>query len=441
MKDSMSLSETLESAGKFIAKKVILPLAVVGASYFLATQDANAQDKKKYPKGHDYGAYFTVDKSGNKWNLEEKVFYGQRYFVQRTEKTKDNELGLIFYDAHKVKVKLDGETKKPIELKADEEIVYQPVGNKLKLSQKGLYAVRAGGLCDIQVAEKTGVSKSKAGYIVTDNVKDFLPDLETVVINGIEYYWPMVAAEKLNEPGKTNNYLAIQDSIDFEIDYNTKDISLVDGKIYRGISQKLETEKIIKINPGEGIEVSNEPLEAKVKGKEAVAEDSTAKKKDLYLIFGAEGNQDYAAGKLGVRGNHLGLTLNGGPLFNSVEKITTPVSPYTGRYGEMTTETKGSVIGGALELYIGKNWELYGGVGVNYWNINEKTADNIMKDGQIIDPESNSRIYHELSEKAYGGISTPLGKNKNVKLRIGAGYDTEKGIIGDIGINFNILKN
>ncbi len=98
MKDSKSLTNRIKSVGKFIGKKVVLPLVITGATYFcLSPQNAYAQTQNKNASSQSInkGVSFGTNKIGGKdYNIERTAVHGVPYLFSEVKKSEENTLGV-----------------------------------------------------------------------------------------------------------------------------------------------------------------------------------------------------------------------------------------------------------------------------------------------------------------------------------------------------------
>jgi len=478
-------------------KKVILPVAAGTLLYFATTQDGNAQNRDNQKnvysyENHNKGATIEKDKIRVKdgKDLEVKMLQGRgQYFqnlpltikgfpkntkkisIEDVANTFDDTLGLVSFYRNTAQYDLDAYTKGFLEISSKEP--YQWVRAKdgegndlnviplsLKINPKtGKPEIYAEILCDNQLNKKNGVTDKNASYIAKENLEDILKqltdNLSTLNLN-----------RKINgQTIKTNFYFpSASDSTVYlipNIKENTKLRILPATKNNNGIISRIRQVAIVsplgvyeQVRTNGEVSIGNVPtssvsgtvvnayadknvISSQSKSKK-ITPDSTKTKRDLALIVSGEGSSEFVGGRFGFRGKRFGLIANYDVLLPTLDKFTTPISPNTGRYGDMSKETTGNVIGGSLEVYFGDNWELCGGVGANYWDITEKSREDIMKDGQVIKPGGSQNSYNKVSGKAYGVLGKSLGKNKKVKVRLGAGYDTEAKFIGEAGLSISL---
>jgi len=166
--------------------------------------------------------------------------------------------------------------------------------------------------------------------------------------------------------------------------------------------------------------------EAKIKEKLKGPRDSISKKKkDLYLIFGAGGNNKFMEGDFGLQYGPVAIGVNGGKGKDKrVKEITTEPSP-RGIYGYGTEDnTNLKVLGLSAELHLLHNKKIspFVGGGINKWDYITEISEQLRNTKDIIKQNTNSVAKSETSYKGYGGINFNLGKSK---IGLQAGHDSK----------------
>lgn len=139
----------------------------------------------------------------------------------------------------------------------------------------------------------------------------------------------------------------------------------------------------------------------------------------LSAISGVDYSSDFMAGSLGVRYEpieNLGLSILARQGFGkdkTISEITTPTSPQ-GIYGYGKVEDsdrKFTGIGGEVQL-----GPIILGGGVNNYTSTRETTEDLLKNGQVIKPNSYSTANSDLEGYFTAGLEFKLGNRKNFGL-------------------------
>ncbi len=169
------------------------------------------------------------------------------------------------------------------------------------------------------------------------------------------------------------------------------------------------------------IEQKIEPQKIEVPEEERREELRRPKKaKNLWSpIFGIDYSPDFVAGSLGVRYepiDDIGFALVARQGFGPdkvISEITTPASPQ-GIYGHGKIEDsnrKFSGIGGEFQL----GPIIFGG-GINNYTSTRKTTEDLLRNGEVIKPNSYSTANSEFTGYISAGLEFKLGNRQNFGL-------------------------
>jgi len=489
MKNSLvkKITEGAKQVGKKVldtGKRYALPIIASGIVSYAATQNANAQEESNVfsYENQNTGASIEKDKIRVKdgKDLEIKMIKGRGEYFQNIPLTikgfptnpkkisnadlantfKDT-LNLVSFYKETAQYDLDAYTKGFLEVSSKEP--YQWVkakdanGNHLNvipLSLKrnlktGKPEIYAEILCDSQLNKKNGITDKNTSYIAKENLENILKqltdNLSTLNLN-----------RKINgQTIKTNFYFPsasdstvyfipnIEDYTKLRILPATKDEKGVTSRIRQvaivspiGVYEKVRIDGEVSIDnvsiskiSGTAVDgYADESITSNQKTSEE-KQDST-KKKNLYLIFGANASPDFkfVEGQFGVQYGPIALVANYGlGKDERVKEITTATSPNTGRYGYGTEDnTNLKVLGLSAELHGFSNRKIspFIGGGINKWDYTTEISEQIKNtNGDVLKTIFNSKANSELSYKAIAGLNVKLGKN--LKLGLQAGYDTK----------------
>ena len=478
-----SLVNRVKEGAKQIGKKVILPLAFVAGSYMATSQDVSGQSKNNQKnvysyENHNKGATIEKDKIRVKdgKDLEVKMLQGKGEYFQNLPLTSENfpknpkkisnediaktfgdTLGLISFYKNTAQYDLDAYTKGFLEVSSKEP--YQWVKAKdaegnylnviplsLKINPKtGKPEIYAEILCDEQMLKRDGITDKNASYIAKENLEEILKqltnNLSTLNLN-----------RRINEQTIRTNYYfpAASDSTVYlipNIEGNTKFRILPatknkNGTLSRirqvaivsplGVYEKTKTNGEVIINSvptssvsGTAVDAYAEPIQ--VGEPQDSTKTKTPKEMALYGILGANANNKFIEGQLGIQYGPVALVGNYGKGKDErVKEITTPASPSTGRYGygiEDNLDVK--LIGLAAELHPLHNKKVSPFIagGINKWDYTTEISEEIRDaNNNVVKQNKNSATNSEISYKGSAGLNFNL---KNSKVGLQAGYDNK----------------
>jgi len=420
-----------------------LGMGVLGTGILLGANslDADAQ-KKKFPENHDHGAAFFKTKGNSEYSLEEKVFYNEitkkdeRFYVQHIDKEEySDDLDIASLDFYKTIPRSNLKTGEVSKL-TSEEGMYLYFPEKLSNGQLAnkivIENLHIGDWCDYQIRDKAGVAKG-TNYVSITDVANLFPEHQRLRLGDWREFINLTVAKDGQLEGKTNHYLIPVDE-EHEVGYNpiNKKV-IIYGKVFRGSLKKGPVAVDVKTSIGTELG-RDETFQEKEVEKEEVASTPT-KKKDLYLIFGANANEEFAEGQFGIQYGPIALVANYGQGKDEIIKeITTDVSPSTGRYGFGTEYNKDlRVIGGALELHplSNKTVSPFVGAGANKWDYTTEVTEEIRNaQDNVVKENFNSKANSEVSYKAYGGVNFKVGEK--LKVGVQAGHDSKAKFNGGV---------
>ncbi len=199
---------------------------------------------------------------------------------------------------------------------------------------------------------------------------------------------------------------------------------------------KLEKECYEKITIIDNSITNNYYKQDTAKTKQDTAPISEPEKKlNFNIIAGINANDKFLEGNLGLGYGPVTFIANYGNAKNErINEIKTDPFPKTGRYGYGTKDNLNvRVVGISAELhpFFNKTVSPFIGAGINKWDYDEKTIEQIRgpNDG-IIKENSNSISKRETSYKGNLGTNVNLGKNS--KLGVNIGYDTKAKFNGGV---------
>lgn len=250
---------------------ISIPLTISGciSSKKINKEPIEPENKKEFvntPEGHILGVEYpilTQDKVP--YTLEEQVLYGERYYLQKTEKTPTTlEMSVLPYndvireldlDANKIELTAKREyIPRKVEIK-DGKDTKDDYADEITLRTDGSYGLKAYMLSQSQLRDMANVSKDNYGYkvITTEDGASFA--IKTVKILGEEYFFPYVADKKVKEEGKLPFYLIPVKGAKIKIDNKCGNLSIYnENEIYRPIDPTKFPDLFKETNPLPGKE-------------------------------------------------------------------------------------------------------------------------------------------------------------------------------------------
>ena len=430
-------------------KKLVLPVAATAILSTVAIQDVDAQRKQKFPENHDNGAVFFNSKGNSEYNLEEKIFYNQvtgkdeRFYMQYIDKEKyTDDLDIVALDFYKTIPKMNLKTGKVSELTSkDGMYIYFPekLENGKLANSIVIDNLHIGDWCEDQIRDRAGVTKG-INYISISDLKNLLPEHERLKTGDGRDFIVLTVAKERQVEGKTNHYLVEVDD-KHEVGFNpvTKK-PIIYGSIYRGNLEKGPVAVDAQLGMGgelgrdESFKEQEEPTEEK--------ETSTPKKKDLYVIFGANANDKFFEGQVGVQYGPFALVGNLGKAKDEIVLDGQTDPSINGRYAKIKEENVDmSVAGISAELHPFSNKKIspFIGAGINNWKYTEKKLITMFgRNNQELGSDSESNAISENSYKAYAGLDAKFGNKSG--LGIQAGYDSRTKFFGGVRYSLKLGK-
>ena len=413
-----------------LVKKLGIGVTATGIALGANSLDAGAQNKSDY-KDIDKDGLFKGYSTNTNDGFQEKVFFNDatgkydRFYIQHLDK--DTIAALPFYGTMPI---MDFKSGDVSHLVSDSMYVFQPI----KERSFELGGSHAPGLCDEQILKTAGVEEG-TNYISNSYVKNYFKKLPGDMVLELEdgkSFLVMPLPLDQQEDGKTNHlHVPFDDEHQWGVDPITKKL-WVFGTIYRGI---LETGKPVMASASTGLVSRLGEKDSFAEAVEEAGEKETKERKkgSLYWIAGANGNDKFIEGQFGVQKGAIALVANYGlGKDETVEDLVIPMGN-KGVYGEINKENqeielKG--ISGELHALSNRKVSPFIGGGLNHWKYITKTSEKIMRDGEVLSQNTNSKPNSELSYKGKAGINFKIGEKS--KLGVQAGYDTKAEFSGGV---------
>jgi len=458
-----------------LVKKLGIGVTATGIVLGANSLDAGAQNKSDYKK-IDKGAEFTQYKAMSDDIIEEKAIYNpaknedERFYIQHLDfkerKRYDEDLDIAAMPSEEAKAHpmMGLESSDADYILTDEMYHFLPIEDMNRVVIEGTHVKN---MCDNQAiliangidptnmenAEVNKKAKELRGdnYIFTSSVKDYMESFtgnKILELGNGEKYVVLPLPEDQQVEGKTNFILMeMNDKNHWSYEKDEKDEKNLNivmyGKYFRGNLEKEEdgtpassvidtksglVARLTKNDSTNNIDNAQKTIDKNRKNK-------GDKKGNLYLIFGANGNDKFIEGQLGVQKGAIALVANYGlGKDERVKEITTATSPNTGRYGYGTEDnTNLKVLGVSAELHGFSNRKIspFIGGGINKWDYTTEISEQIKNtNGNVLKTIFNSKANSELSYKGKAGINFKIGEKS--KLGVQAGYDTKAEFSGGV---------
>ena len=466
-----------------------LGIGILGGSLvFGAAQKADAQQIYSY-NNHNKGAVIEKDKIRvkNGEDLEVKMLQGRGQYFQNIplfiedfpknpknilpedlDNTFQDTLGLVSFYRNTAQYDLDAYTKGFLKVSSKEPYIWVRAKDKsgkdlnviplsLKINPKtGKPEIYSEVLCDNQLNKKNGITDKNASYIARENLEEILKqltnNLHTIDLNR------NINGQKI----RTNFYFpAASDSTVYlipNIAEYTKLRILPARKNKNGVTSRIRQVAIVsplgvyeQVRTKGEVNISNVPTssisgtvvnpyhESFRKEKKEIKQNSAKS----YFILGANANQTFAEGNLGIQYGPIALVGNYGQAKDEVIlQGTTSPSPVTGRYAkikEWNDNIKLIGISTELHAFSNKNISPFVGGGVEKWDYTKnKAIKTFGKSGQPLGSTSESKLNSENSWRTYGGFNFKAGKNS--KLGVQAGYSQKQKFFAGVRYSIKLGK-